>query len=100
MSRSSTRGACALVAGLLAGVLLGAGWEALWAQGNPLPAGAHRELVVGACIICHSLETMAQQRLDRPTWEAILDRMITYGAPITPETRPLILEYLVTRLGP
>jgi hypothetical protein len=26
--------------------------------------------------------------------------MITYGAPITPETRPRILEYLATYLGP
>jgi hypothetical protein len=57
-------------------------------------------LVLGACIPCHSAEMVAQQRLDRPTWEAILDRMISYGAPITRETRPLILEYLASRLGP
>ena len=56
-------------------------------------------LVLGACIICHSPEMVAQQRLDRATWEAIVDRMITYGAPITAETRPLILDYLATRLG-
>jgi hypothetical protein len=51
-------------------------------------------------VICHSLETMAQQRLGRETWETIVDRMITYGAPITPETRPRILEYLAKHLGP
>jgi hypothetical protein len=56
-------------------------------------------LVLGACIPCHSPETVAQQRLDRATWEAIVDRMISYGAPITPETRPLILDYLVRHLG-
>ena len=50
--------------------------------------------------MCHSPEMVAQQRLDRAAWQAIVDRMITYGAPITPETRPLILEYLATRLGP
>jgi hypothetical protein len=72
----------------------------LGAQGNPLPAGRHMELVLGSCIICHSPEILAQQRLDRATWEVIVDRMITYGAPITRETRPLILEYLTTHLGP
>ena len=90
----------ALAAALLAGLAIAAGNRGLLAQVNPLPTGPNRDLVVGACVICHSLETMAQQRLDRATWEQIVDRMITYGAPITPETRPLILEYLVTRLGP
>jgi hypothetical protein len=57
-------------------------------------------LVLGACIPCHSAEMVAQQRLDPATWEAIVDRMITYGAPITPETKPLILQYLATRARP
>jgi hypothetical protein len=57
------------------------------------------ELVLGSCVMCHAPEILAQQRLDRPTWEVIVDRMITYGAPITPATRPLIVEYLVTYLG-
>lgn len=105
MWRSPGRAGWAVVA-----LGLGVGVGALAARGgaqsppppasNPLPAGPNRELVVGACIICHSLETMAQQRLDRPTWEDIVARMITYGAPITPETRPRILEYLVRHLGP
>lgn len=69
------------------------------AQGNPLPSDEHMPLVLGACIPCHSAEMVAQQRLDRATWEAIVDRMISYGAPITPATRPLILDYLVRRLG-
>jgi hypothetical protein len=87
-------------AALLFGLGLGVVAGRLEAQPNPLPADEHRDLVVGACVICHSLETMAQQRLDRATWETIVDRMITYGAPITRETRPRILEYLIRHLGP
>jgi hypothetical protein len=87
-------------AALALGFGLGVAVEGVRAQANPLPAGPHRDLVVGACIVCHSLETMAQQRLDRDTWETIVDRMITYGAPITAETRPRILEYLARYLGP
>jgi hypothetical protein len=88
------------IAALALGFGLGVAVEGVVAQANPLPDGQHRDLVVGACIICHSLETMAQQRLDRGTWETIIERMITYGAPITQETRPQILEYLVRHLGP
>lgn len=90
----------ALAAAVGLGLVLGAVAEGVRGQGNPLPLGEHRDLVVGACVICHSLETMAQQRLDRETWETIVDRMITYGAPITPQTRPRILEYLAKHLGP
>ncbi|HWC05349.1 MAG TPA: hypothetical protein VHF87_21550 [Methylomirabilota bacterium] len=90
--------AAALGAGLAAGVLAAGRPDAQ--PGNPLPPGEHMTLVLGACIMCHSPEMVAQQRLDRATWRAIVDRMITYGAPITPETRPLILDYLATRLGP
>jgi hypothetical protein len=86
-------GLALVLAGLGVGVVAGR------AQGNPLPPDEHMPLVLGACIPCHSAEMVAQQRLDRATWEAIVDRMISYGAPITPATRPLILDYLVRRLG-
>jgi hypothetical protein len=90
-----------LPAGLAVGVALGvAAAQPAAPPANPLPPGEHMPLVLGACIMCHSPEMVAQQRLDRATWEAIVDRMITYGAPITRETRPLILDYLASRLGP
>jgi hypothetical protein len=94
------RRAARLLGVLLAGFAAGGTAGPLAAQGNPLPAGKHMELVLGSCIMCHAPEILAQQRLDRGRWETIVDRMITYGAPITPDTRPLILEYLVTYLGP
>jgi hypothetical protein len=92
----------ALLCGLASGLAIGSdrGSRIPGAQqGIPLPPGKHQELVAGRCIICHSLEMVAQQRQDREGWEAILDRMISYGAPIPPEDRPAILEYLVTHLG-
>jgi hypothetical protein len=89
-----------LLATLLAGLAVGLAIGRSAAQSaNPLPPGEHMPLVLGACIPCHSAEMVAQQRLDRKTWEAIVDRMIAYGAPITPETRPLILDYLASRLA-
>jgi hypothetical protein len=85
---------------LVAGVGLGGALGRVLAQGNSLPPGENRALVLGACIPCHSPETVAQQRLDRATWEAVVDRMISYGAPISRQTRPLIVEYLATYLKP
>ena len=99
MSRSAAPLLAAAITGL--GLAIGAGLGHGAAQpSGPLPPGPHMELVLGSCIICHSPEILAQQRLDRVTWETIVDRMITYGAPITRETRPLILQYLITHLGP
>ncbi len=95
------RSTAALLGGALAlGVLIGWAAERSAAQSNPLPPGKNLEVVSGRCIICHSLEMVAQQRQDRAGWETILDRMISYGAPIPPEDKPMILEYLATYLGP
>jgi hypothetical protein len=100
-SGSRWRRRSAVLAGaLVAGLALGGTTGRPAAQGNPLPAGKHMELVLGSCIMCHAPEILAQQRLDRRTWETIVDRMITYGAPITADTKPLIMEYLTTHLGP
>jgi hypothetical protein len=93
-----------LASALIAG--LGGGGLAAQARGNavervmnPLPPDERQQLVTGRCIICHSLETIAQQRQTREEWAVILDRMITYGMPMLPGDREIILEYLATRLG-
>jgi len=90
---------------VLLGTALGLGAALGWAvprpaaQAGPLPAGPNVMLVVGRCIPCHSLELTAQQRQDRAGWLAIVDRMIGYGAPIPPEEKDAILDYLVTHFG-
>jgi len=93
------------IQGLIVGALalgLAIGWvmERPAAQGIPLPPGKNVELVAGRCIICHSLEMVAQQRLDRAGWQAIIDRMVSYGMSISPEEKRAILDYLVSSLGP
>jgi hypothetical protein len=84
---------------LLLALVVGWGAGRPEAQTSPLPPGKHAELVIGRCITCHSLEIVTQQRQDRAGWEAIVDRMIVYGAPIAPEEKAPILEYLVTHFG-
>lgn len=54
------------------------------------------------CGLCHSLEVPQSQRLDRATWEWVIDDMVNkFGASfITPEEQKVILEYLVANHGP
>ena len=97
------------VGAILATILIaavGGDWVTVRASGdaaqevvNPLPPDERQQLVTGRCIICHSLETIAQQRQTREEWAVILDRMVTYGMPMLPGDRELILEYLATHLG-
>ena len=67
--------------------------------GNPLPRDPDQQLVTGRCVICHSLEMIAQQRQTRQEWTVILDRMISYGMPMQPGDRDRILAYLARHLG-
>ena len=72
----------------------------VWAQdANPLPRDRDQQMVTGRCIICHSLEMIAQQRQTREEWAVIVDRMITYGMPVQPGERERILAYLAKHLG-
>jgi hypothetical protein len=95
-----------LVTALALGV--GAGWA--WSGGgaphslaaqvvNPLPQDPDQQFVTGRCVICHSLEMIAQQRQTREEWTVIVDRMITYGMPMEPGDRERMLTYLVKHLG-
>jgi hypothetical protein len=66
---------------------------------NPLPQDPDQQFVTGRCVICHSLEMIAQQRQSREEWTVIVDRMITYGMPMEPGDRERMLTYLVKHLG-
>ena len=97
---------------LVVGIALGWGWS--WSGGmgsrvgppgvsaqdaNPLPRDRDQQMVTGRCIICHSLEMIAQQRQTRDEWAVIVDRMITYGMPVQPGERERILTYPAKYLG-
>ena len=93
---------------LLFGVTVGWGWSTggrgglprLSAQAaNPLPRDRDQQMVTDRCIICHSLEMIAQQRQTRDEWAVIVDRMISYGMPVQPGDRERILAYLAKHLG-
>lgn len=64
------------------------------AQEVPIPRTPGGELVM-RCVICHSVEIAVQQRFGPQGWSDTLDRMIKYGAPISPEDKRQLVVYLL-----
>lgn len=60
----------------------------------------HAELVKARCTLCHEAGHFVRLKQDRAAWEDTVELMIRRGAPIEPQEKPLILDYLVTHYGP
>jgi hypothetical protein len=67
-----------------------------------LKADPQRDLVVGNCVMCHSLDyiPMNSPFLDSKGWEATVAKMVNVmGAPIKPDDAARIVEYLGKHYG-
>ena len=62
---------------------------------RPQPAGYQ-----SACLICHDERMMVQQRLTPAQWDREVNKMTGWGAPLKPDDRKAILEYLSTQFKP
>jgi DMSO/TMAO reductase YedYZ molybdopterin-dependent catalytic subunit len=74
---------------------------------EPPPATApetpKREMPAGyaaSCLGCHDEHVMQQQRLTRPQWDRELNKMTNWGAPVQPENREALLDYLSSQFKP
>jgi sulfite dehydrogenase (cytochrome) subunit B len=62
-----------------------------------LSEGPGRDLTVGRCIVCHSVEYIPSNApaMNRAAWQKSIQKMRErFGAPITDEEAKQILEYL------
>lgn len=57
-------------------------------------------LLLSRCAVCHSTDLISQQRLDRGRWEATVQKMIHWGADVSPEEAALLVNYLSARYHP
>lgn len=57
-------------------------------------------LVLARCSVCHSVDLIIQQRLDRSRWEATVSKMVQWGADLSEEETGLLLEFLTARFHP
>ncbi|MFI5338088.1 MAG: c-type cytochrome [Opitutales bacterium] len=79
--------------------LLGA-WPAAWSGPESDDSEREDRLEAGRaafrdnCLMCHAEEMTSRLRLTEKQWAAELDKMIGWGAPVPPELKPPLLEYL------
>jgi hypothetical protein len=53
-----------------------------------------------ACLPCHGTDVIEQQRLSRAQWEREVDKMIRWGAPVQPDDRSALIDFLAERFAP
>jgi hypothetical protein len=83
------------------GVLFGVLASPPSSRTEELPEGPNREVVRQTCTACHEIENLLRlSGADRDVWENIIDEMVSNGLRVTPEERGIIVDYLVTYLGP
>lgn len=64
-----------------------------------LPDGAGKDLVEGACGLCHGLDRVATTRRGPHAWDAIVARMVFFGAPLDVGQTKTVTTYLDTAFG-
>ena len=57
-------------------------------------------LVLARCSLCHGVDLIAQQRLDRSRWQATVRKMVHWGADLSEAEVALLVEFLATRFHP
>lgn len=85
-------------AGALTIVLLLAGAAAAGAQA--LPAGAGLDVLKQRCLVCHEADLITSQKLSLTGWTRSVDKMVRWGAQVTPAEREVLQPYLAEHFAP
>ena len=65
-----------------------------------LPAGAGLDVLNRRCISCHESDIIRSQKLSLTGWTRSVDKMVRWGASITPEEREVLQPYLAQHFAP
>ena len=65
-----------------------------------LPAGAGLDVLKRRCVSCHESDIISSQKLSLTGWTRSVDKMVRWGASITPEERDLLQPYLAQHFAP
>lgn len=63
---------------------------------DSLPVGAGKDVLLRACTSCHSAVLITQQRKPPEEWVKTVDKMVSWGAPLPPEEKQTLVDYLAT----
>jgi cytochrome c5 len=70
------------------------------ALAQQLPAGAGLDVLNKRCISCHETDIITSQKLSLTGWTRSVDKMVRWGATITPEEREVLQPYLAQQFAP
>lgn len=65
-----------------------------------LPAGAGLDVLKRRCVSCHESDIISSQKLTLTGWTRSVDKMVRWGASITPEEREVLQPYLAQHFAP
>jgi ubiquinol-cytochrome c reductase cytochrome c subunit len=77
--------------------------RAEWPQANEpdddaaLEEAMARRSLEENCLICHSADMVAGQRLTAAQWKAEVDKMVNWGAPLPKQAEASLIDYLARR---
>jgi cytochrome c5 len=69
-------------------------------RGPALPDGDGKPLVTVVCSQCHGLRQTEILRDGQNGWQDVVNRMVLYGAQLSPSEAQQVTHYLATELGP
>jgi len=70
------------------------------AGAQSLPAGAGLEVLNRRCLSCHEADIITAQKLSLTGWTRSVDKMVRWGAVVTPEERAVLQPYLAAHFAP
>jgi len=70
------------------------------AQQPPLPAGPGFDVLNRRCLSCHEADIIRSQKLSLTGWTRSVDKMVRWGASITPDEREVLQPYLAQHFAP
>ena len=65
-----------------------------------LPKGAGLEVLNKRCVSCHEADIISGQKLSLTGWTRSVDKMVRWGATVTPEERDVLQPYLAQHFAP
>ena len=69
------------------------------AADGAMPDGPDRVMVTKTCTACHLASQVTAQRKTKDHWAATVDQMISFGAQVSDDDYPKIVDYLSAHFG-
>ena len=65
-----------------------------------LADGSAQSLVEGGCALCHGLDRVVATKRSKAEWQNIVNRMIYFGSPLSPDQVSSVVDYLAANYSP